>query len=423
MTETERYKDVIFRELVKEIPNTSYATHNLYMYPAKFIPHVVRFAIEKYTQPGDWVFDPFAGYGTVAVEATLTGRNAILWDLNPITKVLTYASIYKGEISLLDFSLDWDYDEHFMPFWENIRYWYPRDFLEALGRAWGYWHREVLKRAKSPEEISRAFLVSIPLLKVSRYFSYADEEIAKTYRSKHAEEKVKNLLSSNWRSRMREMYWDYSKKTVEKIVEYKSLSPRDVEVIVETSWREEKGLKIFDSLRAKLERDVELLITSPPYLQAQEYIRSFKIELAWLGFTGDDLRRLGGREIPYSEPPQVEVDSRTYREYREKVASLRKPDLLRLYDAYFKSLAYFFNNNAEKAKILAIFVGPTKVRTLRIPIDEILKEHLEGLGFRHVETLRDRIVSRRLFKSRINPASGIEDERTPTEHLLIMKKF
>ncbi|MEM4970280.1 MAG: hypothetical protein QXE01_03405 [Sulfolobales archaeon] len=61
------------------------------------------------------------------------------------------------------------------------------------------------------------------------------------------------------------------------------------------------------------------------------------------------------------------------------------------------------------------------MRNIRIPIDEILREHLESLGFQHIETLIDRIVSRRLFNSRINPATGLEDERTPTEHLLIMR--
>jgi len=69
---------------------------------------------------------------------------------------------------------------------------------------------------------------------------------------------------------------------------------------------------------------------------------------------------------------------------------------------------------------MAIFVGPVKMREVRIPIDEILREHLESLGWRHEATYIDKIVSRRLFNSRINPATGLVDERTPTEHLLVM---
>ncbi|MGB9830863.1 MAG: cytosine methylase, partial [Fervidicoccus fontis] len=72
-------------------------------------------------------------------------------------------------------------------------------------------------------------------------------------------------------------------------------------------------------------------------------------------------------------------------------------------------------------KVIAIFVGPTKIRNIRVQIDEILREHLESLGWEHVETLIDTIVSRRLFKVQKNPATGLKDERTPSEHLLVMK--
>jgi hypothetical protein len=60
------YREILFRDLVR-LPSTTYATHGLYMYPAKFIPHVVRYASERFSGPGDWVFDPFAGYGSVAM--------------------------------------------------------------------------------------------------------------------------------------------------------------------------------------------------------------------------------------------------------------------------------------------------------------------------------------------------------------------
>ena len=56
------------------------------------------------------------------------------------------------------------------------------------------------------------------------------------------------------------------------------------------------------------------------------------------------------------------------------------------------------------------------------PLDEILKEHFESLGWSHEVTLIDTIVSRRLARVEINPVTGLEDEKTPTEHLLIMRR-
>ena len=410
-------KSVLFRELVKEVPSTTYATHGLYMYPAKFIPQVVRYVINSYTSPGDWLFDPFAGYGTVAVEAAITGRNCVLWDLNPMLHLLASASVYSGPLTLKDLYVDFSYPEPFHPRWSNITYWHPREFYEALSRAWGYWHNEV-------EEGLRP-LVAIPLLKVTRYFSFSDEKIAKLYRSKYAEEKVRRMLSTSWKTKMAEMYWDYAKEVVDKVSEYRRHGPKPVEIIVRAS--DERVFTgryaVVDSMTEKLDRDVDVLVTSPPYLQAQEYIRSFKLELAWLGFSGSFISSLTAHEIPYKEVREGYISSRTYEALKREVERLNHDKLLKLYVSYFNSLAMFLNNNHERVRnAIAFFVGPVKIRTTRVPIDTIVKEHLEYLGWKHEVTLVDTIVSRRLFKSEVNPATGLEDERTPTEHLVIMRR-
>lgn len=400
------YVNVLFRSLVKDISSTTYATHGLYYYPAKFIPHVIRYVIKKYANEGDWVFDPFAGSGSVAIECHLLNRNYVLWDLNPILEILVRASTYMDEASIDELLVDFTHEQKFRPKWRNLLYWHPREFLEVLERAWGYYHYVVPDKLKP--------LVAIPLLKTTRYFSYSDEKIAKLYKSKKAVEKVEKLLNSNWKQLMIKMYMEEVRRLVNKIREFQKYNPYKVRGVVRAG---------IDSLKEKLDREVDILLTSPPYLQAQEYIRSFKLELFWLGYSEDEIRKLQKLEIPYREPPAVQVQSETYLQYREKIIELKHENLLKIYDSYFKSLVLFLNNNHQYVrKYMAIFVGPVKIRNIRIPIDEVLKEHLESLGWIHEVTFIDRIVARKLFESRINPATGLPDERTPTEHLLIMKK-
>lgn len=84
---------VNFRELVLEIRDTGYLTHGLFYYPARFIPQVPRFCLRNYTKEGDWVVDPFAGSGTVGLEAVLMNRNAILIDINPLLNHIVPAKI------------------------------------------------------------------------------------------------------------------------------------------------------------------------------------------------------------------------------------------------------------------------------------------------------------------------------------------
>jgi len=50
--------------------------------------NVVRAYIERYSQPGDVVLDPFGGTGVTAIEAFLLGRHAVHNDLNPFANFI-----------------------------------------------------------------------------------------------------------------------------------------------------------------------------------------------------------------------------------------------------------------------------------------------------------------------------------------------
>lgn len=57
-------------------------------YRACYKPQLPRLFIEKLTQPGEWVYDPFGGRGTTVVEAALQGRRVINNDINPLSRML-----------------------------------------------------------------------------------------------------------------------------------------------------------------------------------------------------------------------------------------------------------------------------------------------------------------------------------------------
>lgn len=285
----------------------------------------------------------------------------------------------------------------FYPKWKNIEYWHPREFIEELGKYWAYYH-------ENPNP-----LLAIVLMKVTKYFSYAELEFPKLYKSKKARERVQKLLSSNWKDIMNKMIEEEKKKIQKKVLEFQKLAHNVIGIV--------KGG--VDSLNSQLP-EFDALITSPPYLQAQEYIRTFKLELHWLGYTDEQIRELEKKEIPYNNPVKTKVESDTYDKYLQLINEFKNENLIRIYTNYFYSLVNFLNK--IDCKVIGLFVGPVKVRNIRIPIDTILREHLETRGWKHEATYIDTIVSRRIKKVNVNPATKIQDERTPTEHLLIMKR-
>jgi hypothetical protein len=66
------------------------AAHSLHevSYRACFKPQLPRFFIDRFTQPGETVYDPFMGRGTTVLEAALAGRTPAGCDINPLSAVL-----------------------------------------------------------------------------------------------------------------------------------------------------------------------------------------------------------------------------------------------------------------------------------------------------------------------------------------------
>ena len=66
-------------------------THDFYKYPARFHPHFVRFVVDQFTEPGDWVLDPFMGGGTTVVESISSARRVVGSDVNQLARFVTTA--------------------------------------------------------------------------------------------------------------------------------------------------------------------------------------------------------------------------------------------------------------------------------------------------------------------------------------------
>jgi len=62
--------------------DSTYASHAVHPFAAKFPPQIPRLFIEQLTESGDSVLDPMAGSGTTIVEALLPRREASCFVVN-----------------------------------------------------------------------------------------------------------------------------------------------------------------------------------------------------------------------------------------------------------------------------------------------------------------------------------------------------
>jgi DNA modification methylase len=398
---------VSFRDLVPEIDDTGYLTHAIFAYPAKFIPQIVRYAINTYTKEGDWIIDPFAGSGTVGVEAYLCKRNAILFDLNLLLNHIMPLKVYHGKERLREADLCKlleamrESNHKFIPAWSNVDYWYAPEILEMLSQYWGFIH--------NADDTVYSTIIKSALLKVNKRFSYTEDRTPKLARSKRKLQAIEELLQENWKEQLDEMVHSLSLKTLRNLNDF----------VVYTQQHENKvefqgGV---DSSYVAVPYKCDALITSPPYLQAQEYIRSTKMDLFWLGHTEEEVKELSRLEIPYRKADRV-IQTETLDKIRE---TLTRDDLRKRLDSYFCHTVNALENAMNQLKPNAaacIFVGNPCIDGITVEIWRILAEYFTEHGFGFEKVYEDRIKTRQLFGARKNK----NPDGMKSEYFLILRK-
>jgi len=394
------------------------------MYPARFPSKIFDIFFSKITLKGVF-FDPFAGSGSLAIACYLTCRDFIVWDLNPAIHVIVDASIKLidgasiGKVKDL-IEVAARYGKPWLP--EGAEKWWPQQFLDIIGRIWGYFRDNLAqfnlaKMVFNPlDELWSLFATAS--LYASRKVSFTDDSIPKWFRSKFKRWRLEKLSSSiKDPDDARRVFIFYGEKKLSTFARIQSsvVKPACKPKIME--------IAIVDAVKASnYPENVAGVLTSPPYLQAQEYIRSFNWELKLLGVPYHIVVMLKHLEVPYRPPSNLEVLSETY---KELLSSIEDPRLRRVVESYFTNTLLVLekaSNSLAREGVMGVFVGDATVRGRIVPIIKIFKEHLTqklGLITMENEEIDDEIKRRRIFTKRRKNANpnGIA-----VEHLVFFKK-
>lgn len=266
--------------------DTTYLSHDIHPYPAKFIPQIPATVIRHLSERGDIVLDPFGGSGTTALEALRLGRRAVSLDANPLAELIgrvktgriqgkaraelrSLRALITGHLDALpadDSAFLAEYEE-FVPDIPNIEKWFPPSSRGELA----------LIRAASSR--LNGIARDIALLALSRIVvsaSFQDSETRYASRPRHIP--VGAVLR---------MYLAALDAVVRRVEGTSSAIRYGVARFATADAR---------SLRNGVLPDcsVDLVVTSPPYGNATDYHLYHRFRLYWLGF---DPKALGRIEI------------------------------------------------------------------------------------------------------------------------------
>lgn len=258
-----------------------HSMHTMCSYHGMFPAKVAHQFIQQYSRPGEVVLDPFSGRGTTPLQARVEGRRAIANDLSPLAYVLSRAKTEPPS---------WDEANAFVNELEKAFKASKQGELDVSPDIRMLYHDNTLAQL--------CFIRERLLAKEITGWSRAEFMLAGS---------LAGIMHGGWRRDGTSQYLSISMPNTF------SMSPTYVEKFIREKGLEKLDQDVFDRLRDKLARlyldenagdagvahhvdaatllsgetlepgSVDLVVTSPPYLQVVNYAQSNWIRLWLLG--------------------------------------------------------------------------------------------------------------------------------------------
>ena len=386
-------------------------THGLHKYPAKFFPELPQWLIRRYSQIGEIILDPFAGSGTVNVEAILNRRHSVGIDVDPFSRYLAKVKVtplsphnlQSNRDQLISAIIDYSPsqvradDIPDFPYRDN---WFNKEIILELA-----YIKKIIDQLDTTEIVKDFFRICFS--SIIRTVSNADNNCTRTVIRKKLNKKIYPSLALT-------KFVEAILINVPKMIEFSKKCPEGIK----TEFPQDQDARniSFPS------ESFDLAVTSPPYANAVDYPRTHQLEIYWLGFETGSLTPLKRKHIG-TESVSID-DYHTLHKIGIKEADnillkIYNKDKRRAYIAY-KYLEDMKENLSEvyrvlkKGKYYIIVVGNNKIRNELFENWKYIHLLAEEIGFKLETYFASEIINHFIKVPR--------EERINTDWVLVLKK-
>ncbi|TAF07812.1 MAG: DNA methylase [Nostocales cyanobacterium] len=414
-----------------DLPNGSYISlhrnsplkvYSLGFQPAKTIPEIPAWFLQKYTSQSSVILEPFAGSGTSIIEALKVGRKVFWSDNNPLSqlicrvkttrlplidilaasqKIVAEAHIEKTVTNSVNFS--------------NKDFWFQQEVQAGL---------EIIKRKIFLSKLSYQTVLLLAFASTVRKCSDMNDGLILAAKRSN----IKEVPQRN-RQDVFKYFQFYVDKIIEALSEWYQFDwdIDDVREVPSQDARNLDGNWLCDAV-----------VTSPPYINAIDYIWASKFELHWLDFVRNNQQRLdlssqeiGTERIPSSEYKQLgKTGNHTldnliieiFNGDKYKASKGQNHLRARVVYKYFMDMQQHFYSCYHKLKTGGYYcfaVGDvSKICGVEIPVADSLNDIATKLGFQEVFRFHLLLKNRKLNIPRnVNWAGTIKHDT-----IIVMQK-
>ena len=361
-------------------------TAAVHPFPARMAPELALAALKEVSQGGT-VVDPMMGSGTVIRQATDLGLRAIGFDMDPLAVLMSrvwttpvsdqsieavYSKVAKIALAAdpSEVSLPWiDSDLETSAF---VSYWFGRHQADAL-RCWSgaiaMLAEEIAPKEKPALDVIRIALSRIIVTK---------EQCASLARDTSHSRPHRVALSSDY------CVHQGLSRSLNVVRNRLQRSPPSLGASVERG--DARAMPLEDG-------SVDGILTSPPYLNAIDYLRGHRMSLVWLGFRLRELRHIRSESIGAERRP--DVGAFVHAEVKDALGDLSKLShrhqaMVDRYVADVASLASEVRRLLKPGGTATMVVGNSTLKGVFVKNSSAVSKALELQGLTFIsETVRD----------------------------------
>lgn len=346
------------------------------------------------------MLDPFCGTGTVMVEAMRNGWDSIGVDINPVaaliakvkTTILSGGKLREDLEFIKDLFSDLGKANIQTPKFKNLNFWFDEETIEILAK--------IKFCVDKTSDKDTADFFKVIFSSIVKDVSRADPRIYVPVLPKKG---YKTTISSPWL-----LFKNKAEIGIKQMTDFSNLLRKpfpSCKVYCEDVRNFKYGCG-----------DIDLIITSPPYISAQKYVRSVRLQAYWLGYEAEVQQRIEEETIGTEKTRSAYYSSLRLTGHGDLDELLKKihckdKERAGIMSKYFidmeralKQLFSILNSDG----VLVLIIGTNTVAKYQVDTNKFLTKICEDVGFSVERIMKDKIVSRGLMTRR-NTTAGIID--------------
>lgn len=412
--------------------NTQYATHGLHSYAAKCPPQLAKYGIENFSQLGDTLLDPMVGSGTTLVEAKLSGRNAIGYDIDPLACLIAQVKCrelpdksiedafnliienVKKQLNQNDASIEGgeNQKQFDMPEFLNRAYWFSPEVSNSLSAL-----SSVISNTQMTDDLRDFFWVAFSSIILTKVSVANARDIIHSRHHYFEHKSMPNVILK---------FSDKVRRMRKQMSEFETLcedTPK-VDIVVKQSDARELPLE---------DNSIDLVFTSPPYATALDYPRAHFLSVAWMQkrlgldleqyktngatYIGSERGRIGKNFILDEKISSYTLTQETLLKLAE--TDIRQANLIQRYFVDMSNVLREISRVLKLGSSAIIVVCPSHIRKVEIQTHKLLTEIAERTNLKLKEEHTRTINGNKRILPYMRESFG---NRMSTEYVLIYRK-